>query len=72
MKDLKHLICFEKLLQEADNELVQQAVSEGKPALGYSCYFIPEVLLNLPGCFSSRLCRCAGRTRRPTNTRCRR
>lgn len=55
MKDLKHLIYFEKLLQEADNELVQQAVSEGKLALGYSCYFIPEVLLNLPGCFSSRL-----------------
>lgn len=55
MKDLKHLIYFEKLLAEADNELVQQAVSEGKLALGYSCYFIPEVLLNLPGCFSSRL-----------------
>lgn len=55
MKDLKHLIYFEKLLQEADNELVQQATAEGKLALGYSCYFIPEVLLNLPGCFASRL-----------------
>lgn len=55
MKDLKHLIYFEKLLQEAQNELVKQAVSEGKVALGYNCYYIPEVLLNLPGCFSSRL-----------------
>lgn len=55
MKDLKHLIYFEKLLQEADNELVEKARAEGALALGYSCYFIPEVLLNLPGCFSSRL-----------------
>lgn len=55
MKDLKHLIYFEKLLQDADNELVEKAIADGKSALGYSCYFIPEVLLNLPGCFSSRL-----------------
>ncbi len=55
MKDLKHLIYFEDLLQEAQNELVNQAVSEGKYALGYNCYYIPEPLLNLPGCFSSRL-----------------
>ena len=55
MKDLKHMIYFEKLLEEANNELVQKATADGKLALGYSCYFIPEVLLNLPGCFSSRL-----------------
>ena len=55
MKDLKHLIYFENLLQEAQNELVTKAVEEGKHALGYNCYYIPEVLLNLPGCFSSRL-----------------
>lgn len=55
MKDLKHLIYFEKLLNEAENELVKQAVAEGKLALGYSCNFMPEVLLNLDGCFSSRL-----------------
>ena len=55
MKDLKHLIYFENLLQDAQNELVTQAVNEGKYALGYNCYYIPEVLLNLPGCFSSRL-----------------
>ena len=55
MKDLKHLIFFENLLQDAQNELVDQAKAEGKLALGYNCYYIPEVLLNLPGCFSSRL-----------------
>ncbi len=55
MKDLKHLIYFENLLQEAHNELVQKARSDGKYAVGYTCYFMPEVLLDLPGCFSVRL-----------------
>ena len=55
MKDLKHLIYFENLLQEAHNELVKKAVEDGDVALGYNCYYIPEPLLNLPGCFSSRL-----------------
>ncbi len=55
MRDLKHLIKLENLLQEANNELVQQAKAEGKKALGYTCYFMPEVLLDLPGCFSVRL-----------------
>ena len=55
MKDLKHLIYFEDLLQEANKELVKQAAADGKKALGYTCYFVPEVLLNLGGCFSVRL-----------------
>ena len=55
MKDLKHLIYFENLLQEANNELVKQAKSEGKKALGYTCYFMPEALLDIDGCFSVRL-----------------
>ena len=55
MKDLKHLIYFENLLQDANNELVKQASAEGRKALGYTCYFVPEVLLNLGGCFSVRL-----------------
>ena len=55
MKDLKHLIYFEDLLQNACNDLVKQAKSEGRLALGYTCYFMPEVLLDLPGCFSVRL-----------------
>ena len=55
MKDLKHLIFFENLLQDAYNELVQKACGEGKRCLGYNCYYIPEVLMNLDGCFSTRL-----------------
>jgi benzoyl-CoA reductase/2-hydroxyglutaryl-CoA dehydratase subunit BcrC/BadD/HgdB len=55
VKDLKHLIYFENLLQEANNDLVKQAKAEGKRAIGYTCYFMPEVLLDLPGCFSVRL-----------------
>ena len=55
MRDLKHIIEFEQLLEEANNDLVRQAKAEGKRALGYTCYFMPEVLLDLPGCFSVRL-----------------
>lgn len=54
MKDLKYLIEFENLLQEANNELVQQAKNDGKLCLAYTCYHIPEVLLNLDNCFSTR------------------
>lgn len=55
MKDLKHRLYFEELLREAKNGLVSQETDSGKLALGYTCYFIPEVLLNLKGCFSVRL-----------------
>ncbi len=55
MKDLKHLIYFESLLENANNELVQQAQADGKLALGYTCFHIPEVLLNCDNCFSVRL-----------------
>ena len=55
MKDLKHLFYFENLLQEANNELVQQAKKEGKLAIGYTCFHMPEVLLNVDNCFSLRM-----------------
>jgi len=55
LKDLKHLIYFEELLENADNALVKKAQAEGNKAIGYTCYHMPEVLLNLPGCFSVRL-----------------
>ncbi len=55
MRDLKHIIEFEQLLQEVNNDLVRQAKEDGLRALGYTCYFMPEVLLDLPGCFSVRL-----------------
>ena len=55
MKDLKHMIYFESLLENADNELVKQAQADGKIALGYTCFHIPEVLLSVDNCFSVRL-----------------
>ena len=55
MKDLKHLIYFERLLENADNELVEKAKAEGGICLGYTCFHIPEVLLNVDNCFSARL-----------------
>ena len=55
MKDLQHLYYFEKLLEEANHELVRQAQDQGQLAIGSVCFQIPEPLLNLPGCFSVRL-----------------
>ncbi|MBQ0041040.1 MAG: 2-hydroxyacyl-CoA dehydratase [Clostridiales bacterium] len=55
MRDLKHLIYFEDLLQEANNDLVRKGKEDGNIALGYTCYFMPEVLLDLPGAFAVRL-----------------
>ena len=55
MKDLKYIYEFENLLQEANNDLVKQAKNDGCIALGYTCYHIPEVLLNCGNCFSVRL-----------------
>jgi len=55
LKDLKHLIYFEKLLDEANNELIRQAQDDGGVCLGYTCFHIPEVLLNVDNCFSTRL-----------------
>ena len=55
MKDLKHLIYSENLLEDANNELVRRAEAEGDLAIGYTCFHAPEVLLNLGNCFSVRL-----------------
>ena len=55
MKDLKHLYYFENLLTEANNRLVRDAQAAGRLAIGYTCYHMPEVLLNLDRCFSVRL-----------------
>ena len=55
MKDLKHLLYFENLLQEAHNNLIAQAQNEGKICVAYACENTPEPLLNLPGAFSTRL-----------------
>ena len=55
MKDLKHLIYFENLLQSAHNDAVKAAMDKGGLAVGYTCYFMPEVLLNVDNCFSVRM-----------------
>ena len=55
MKDLKHLLYFENLLQEANNALVSQAKREGKVCVAYTCENVPEPLLNLDRAVSIRL-----------------
>ncbi len=55
MKELEHLIYFESLLEDTNNELVRKAQAEGDLAIGYTCFHAPEVLLNLGNCFSVRL-----------------
>jgi len=55
MRDLKHLYYFEKLLDDANNDLVRQAQDEGRKCVATVCENIPEPLLNLPGAFSVRL-----------------
>ena len=55
MRDLKHLYYFEKLLDEANNELVRRARQEGRICVGNVCSLVPEVLLDLPGTFTVRL-----------------
>ncbi len=55
MRDLQHLYYLEKILQEANNELVREAAGEGRIAIGGVCAQIPEPLLNLPGTFQVRL-----------------
>lgn len=55
MRDLKHLIYFENLLQQANNDLVQDACKDGRLALAWNCSYIPEVLLDTDNCFGVRL-----------------
>ena len=45
MKELKHLMYFERLLDDAHNELVRQAEAEGDLAIGYTCFHAPELSL---------------------------
>ncbi len=71
MKDLKHMIYFEKLLDSACNDLVREAQKENRVAVGYTCFHIPEVVLRKYGTagdpgerekeFLYQLCGCAGK-----------
>ncbi|MBR0374404.1 MAG: 2-hydroxyacyl-CoA dehydratase [Mogibacterium sp.] len=55
MKDLKHLIYFERLLEEAHNPLISQAQEEGKKCVAFVCENTPEPLMNLDNTFGVRL-----------------
>ena len=55
MKDLKHLYYFERLLDNADNELIRKAQEEGRKCIGNVCYQTPEVLMDLDDTFTVRL-----------------
>lgn len=55
MKDLKYLYYFEGLLDDANNTLARQASQEGKLTIGYTCFHMPEVLLNIDNCVSLRM-----------------
>lgn len=55
MKDLKHLLYYENLLADCNNDLVRKGKENGQVVIGSVCYQIPEVILNLPGCFSVKM-----------------
>ena len=55
MRDLKHLGYFEKLLEQANNKLIEKAKKEGKICVAFTCENVPEPLMNLDGTFSVRL-----------------
>ncbi|MBR2539315.1 MAG: 2-hydroxyacyl-CoA dehydratase [Mogibacterium sp.] len=55
MRDLRHIHYYEGLLEQTDNELVRKEKAEGGIAAGYTCYYVPEVLLNCGKAFSVRL-----------------
>lgn len=55
MRELKHLIYLESLLDECNNDLVRKAQADGGLAIGYTCFHAPEVLMNVGRCFSVRL-----------------
>ena len=52
MRDLKHLIFFENLLDNADNELVEKAKADGGLAIGYTCFARALVERGIEGGFN--------------------
>lgn len=55
MRDLKYLSYFENLLQEANNELIRKAQSDGKVCVAYVCENTPEPLMDVGNAFAIRL-----------------
>ena len=46
---------FSKLLDDPVNELVQKAMDEGQIPIGYSCSYVPDVMLSVDGLFPVRM-----------------
>ncbi|MEI6608226.1 MAG: 2-hydroxyacyl-CoA dehydratase family protein [Deltaproteobacteria bacterium] len=46
---------FLKLLEDPVNELVQKAMDEGQIPIGYSCSYVPDVMLSVDGLFPVRM-----------------
>jgi len=46
---------FSKFLDEPVNELVQKSMDEGQIPIGYSCSYVPDVMLSVDGLFPVRM-----------------
>jgi len=46
---------FSKLLEDPGNDLVRKAMDEGQIPIGYSCSYVPEVMLSVAGFFPVRM-----------------
>ncbi len=46
---------WDEIIAEPRNALVENALAEGRKAIGYTCSFVPEPLLSLPGLLPLRL-----------------
>lgn len=55
MQKLKHFDYFEELLTIQENELVKEAINEGRVPIGYTCSYIPQAALMIDKCFPVRL-----------------
>lgn len=55
MKDLKHLLYFERLLENSNNELITKAREDGRKCVAFVCENTPEPLMNLDNTFGVRL-----------------
>ena len=55
MKKLKEMELFDEILKGPSNKLTEQAIAEGRHAIGYNCYTTPVPLLECGNLFPVRL-----------------
>ncbi len=51
MEKLKSLKFFEDIMEKPQNELVDKAIAQGRTAIGYNCYVVPEPLISAGNLF---------------------